>query len=229
MRYLLICLLICFAPQSLGRPNHKLKIGIVSLYDKNYKHIGIYSDLNKKKYAAKHKYNLILYHKTLDKMRPTAWSKIRALQLHLNHYDWLMWTDADSLIMNSNIKLESLIDPTYDLIISCQADGTINTGSFIIKNSNWSRALLKKIYDQTECIHHPWWEQQALIYLLDNYHELYDHIKIVPQRTMNSHPFHAGGEYKTGDFIIHMYNGPNMNKQKLMKEYYAISLLNWNS
>lgn len=201
------------------------KIAIVSLFNAQYKHIGQYSDFNKTSYAKRHKYDLILYHDLLDLKRPAPWNKIPAIQNHLNDYEWIMWSDADSLIMNQDINIESLIDNNYDLIITREAnDKHINTGQFLIKNSSWSRQLLHDIYAQTQFINASgWWEQAALAHLLTTNKSLYKKIKILPQRTMNSHPVEKGGEYIDGDFIIHFY-WPHLDKAKLMKEYYYKSL-----
>src|ERR1700722_2335509 len=67
----------------------KSKIAIISLYNEGYRKVGQYSDWNKKAYAKKHGYDLILYHKILDTTRPPAWSKILAIQENLAEYEWI--------------------------------------------------------------------------------------------------------------------------------------------
>lgn len=199
----------------------KLKIAIVSLYDQGYKHIGQYSDENKKKYAEKHGYDVFIYHNALDATRPAAWSKILAIQKHLKDYDWIYWSDADSLIMNTDIKLESFIDDNVDLIISKECyHGFLNTGSFLIKNTGWSHILLKRIYDQSQFINHSLWEQKALAYLLQVDKTILAHLKIVEQRVLNSNYGYTNAIrcwYKKGDFIVHFF-GP-CDKEKFMKEW----------
>ncbi len=75
---------------------------------------------NKRKYCEKHGYDFICIKKSLDKNRPIPWSKIKLLSniFKTKKYKWVFWTDADSLIMNFNIKLEELIDNNYDFIVS---------------------------------------------------------------------------------------------------------------
>jgi hypothetical protein len=51
-----------------------------------------------------------------------------------------------------------------------------NMGVFLIRNSQWSRQLLRQMWDQDRYIHHKWWENGALLELL-GYHHLID-----PQR-----------------------------------------------
>lgn len=201
------------------------RIAIVSLYDENFKELGKYSDLNKQRYAEKHGYDLFLYHSLLDKKRPASWSKIKALEKHLNNYDWLFWVDADALIMNDSIKLESLIDTKFNFIIAQQERSKhTNCGVFFIRNSDWSKRLLKDIYAQKQFINHKNWEQAAFHYLLNrNYNNCKKHVKIVRQRVMNS-AYWREGIYQPGDFIIHFYGIANKDRAPLMKEFYEKTL-----
>lgn len=197
------------------------KIAIISLYDHNYKHIGQYSDTNKTQYANKNGYDLFLYHESLDNTRPGAWSKILAIQNHLKDYEWIYWSDADSLIMNMQIKLEDIIDDKFNLIISRESGtGNLNTGSFLLKNCDWSEKLLKILYDQTDFINHCWWEQAALAHLFDIEPSLLEHVKILHQRVLNSnikYPEPPDGLFEAGDFVIHFYGG--WDKEALMREW----------
>lgn len=213
-----------FCSQGEDQIKKKSKIAIISLYNQGYKQVGKYSDWNKYAYAKKHGYDLFLYHELFDLSRPPAWSKIPAIAKHLDDYEWIYWSDADSLIMNNTIKLESLIDNNFDLIITAQAsNGVLNTGSFLIRNGNWSRKLLRKIYEQTDFINTTGgWEQSALAYVLSHHKKYYDHIKVLPQRTMNSHIAPGKGQYQPGDFVIHFY-GPR-GKEPLMEANYNKAL-----
>jgi hypothetical protein len=70
------------------------------------------------------------YHLWVDRLednvredKPMAWQlsyrKLQAAKdiLKNNNFKWLVYLDTDSLIMNSNIKLESFIDDSYSLIV----------------------------------------------------------------------------------------------------------------
>lgn len=218
---ILICLIIfnifCLhANNDLKKP----KIAIISLYNEGYKHIGQYSDENKKKYAEKHGYDVFIYHKLLDENRPAPWSKILAIQRHLSDYDWVFWSDADSLIMNTNTRLESIIDDKFDLIIAKECYlGYLNTGSFLIKNTKWSQDLLKRIYSQEQFTNsYGLWEQQALDHLLKIDQNLLPHLKIVHQRVLNSNfDFTPALDcwYQEGDFVVHFFG--DCDKVNLMR------------
>lgn len=170
---------------------------------------------NKNFYCARHGYDFICHEQTLDPERPIPWSKVVAILKAMENPDhkWIFWTDADALVMNHAIPLEDLIDENYDFIISKDM-GSINSGHFLIKNSEWSRKFLHNVYNHTECIHDCWWEQRAIIYELDQHPELLTRTKFIPQRMFNSYPeelgeFQLTTLYQKGDFILHFPSARN--------------------
>lgn len=175
----------------------------------------------KRNMPKKNGYDIFIYHDVLDPSRPAAWSKIIAIQRHLKNYDWLYWSDADSLVMNMSVKLENLIDDKFNLIISREeANGNLNTGSFLIRNCEWSETLLKRIYDLTYFLDHQYWEQAALGYILKIEPALLEKVKILQQRALNSHvmyPENPESMFQCGDFVLHFYG--ECNKYELMRQW----------
>ena len=220
-----------FIPLHSVQPNKaKSKIAIISLYDDGYSHIGQYSDWNKKAYAKKHGYDLYVFHELIDHTRPAAWSKIPAIEKVLDDYEWIYWSDADSLVMNSSTRLESIIDNNFDMIITRETYGwkVLNTGSFLIRNCTWSKNLLKEIYKKTDFIDNATWEQAAFVHLLKTNPALNNRIKVVNQKVMNSHIIRI---FTPGDFVLHFYGSKKwlkketgLDKPGLMKKYYDKSL-----
>ena len=108
---------------------------------------------------------------TLDPSRPPAWSKLRIVRNLLDRYQWVFWLDADALIMNPEVRAETLLDDRYNLILAKQpgpdpwGNHHLNTGSFFIKSDKWSKRLLDDWYDQIQFIDHPGWEQEAFLHL----------------------------------------------------------------
>lgn len=199
----LISLLLCLFPL------HAHKIAIISLaVGEEYQKAVLPGYHNKKEYCKEHGYDFFYVTETLDSSRDIPWSKIPLAQKVLPQYDWVFWSDADSLIMNPAIKLEELIDERYFLIICKQSDGkTINSGEFLIKNTPLSFDFLKEVY-KPEYKNLGFWEQGAVNKVLEkeNYSKktLFLH-----QRAMNSIWGELWGEttrhvhYHTGDFILH--------------------------
>lgn len=124
---------------------------------------------NQQRYAQRHDYTARENSALLDPTRPPAWSKIRAVQSMLNladpektqsqgephyHCDWVLWLDADVVIMNSSIPLESFIpvDPNIHLIVTADRRFTANSGVWLLRNSAWSRQFLQD-----------WWELRSYV------------------------------------------------------------------
>ena len=100
---------------------------------------------NKKRYCDLHSYDFLCFKEKLSS-RPASWIKILYLQRFLKKYDWILWTDADSYVINGDRRIEEFIDPSKDLVV-CEDDVGVNFGVFLIKNSDWSNWLLSEIWD----------------------------------------------------------------------------------
>jgi hypothetical protein len=75
---------------------------------------------NIKLYCDKHNYTLwVDTQHNPDNDRYSSWQKIKtSINILKNHnFKWLFFMDVDCLIMNSDIKLESLIDDEYSFIV----------------------------------------------------------------------------------------------------------------
>jgi hypothetical protein len=109
-------------------------------------------------YAAKHNYKIIDASDWIDSSRPPAWSKIRAVQRLLTDpeydCDWVVWLDSDTLVMNSNIKLESLIpsDKSADLVITEDRSFVFSSGVWMMRKSEWSLTFLEE-----------WWNSKGYV------------------------------------------------------------------
>jgi mannan polymerase II complex MNN10 subunit len=199
------------------------KIAIVGAHDKNYDKIGHYAHLNKLEYAKKHGYHVFLYTGAVDPLRAPYWYKITAIQKHLNDYEWIFWLDSDAIIMNHSIKLESIVDGKYEFICFKDCESTICSGSFLIKNTQWSKQFLGNWYAQQDVNIQPGFDNGALIKLYNESQDIRNRTKLVPQRILSSYPpplCSPTGEYRTGDFIIHFAGITHKDKERLMKEYY---------
>lgn len=114
---------------------------------------------NKKKYADRHGYHLFDGSRHIDSGRPPAWSKIKAVQhlLEEEGCDWVMWTDADTVIMNSKVAVTDFLpaDPTKDLLVGSDKGGGYNSGVFLFRNTEWSRRILQQWWDMREFVRPP--------------------------------------------------------------------------
>jgi mannan polymerase II complex MNN10 subunit len=117
---------------------------------------------NRQNYANKHGYTLVDGSDMLDRSRPPSWSKIRAVQRLFGWIengssveepcDWVFWMDADTVIMNSDIRLESMLPDNSDFLASQDTRRTVNAGAWMIRNSDWSRQFLQE-----------WWNMDSFV------------------------------------------------------------------
>ena len=93
----------------------------------------------------------MIFHK-VDEM-PPYWLRVKDIQnfLATTNYEYIMYLDLDAVFHDFNCSIGQLIESSgnYDMYI-CQDISTIptvnallNTGSFIIKNTEWSKMFVK--------------------------------------------------------------------------------------
>lgn len=184
------------------------------------------SYVNKQAYCEHHGYRFHAYTDSMDTSRPIPWSKVLIILEIMENPDceWVFWTDADSLIMNSKIKLKWFLDERYDMIVASDFNG-INTGQFFIRNCAWSKDFLARVYAKTEYINNGWWEQAAIMDLYDRDDDTRDckHIKVLKQRAMNSYVPEIYQDknvyWHKDDFIIHFAGIRGQQMADLMQKY----------
>jgi len=168
----------------------------------------------KREYCERHNYTFYNYTSMEEKWSP-EWSKIIYCLKHLKQHDWIFWSDVDAMITNYNFKIESILDETVDIIVSNDIGG-MNTGSFLIKNSEWSYNFLQKLYslrDQYEKGDrsfrsnqaNQFTDQDAMVNLfMSNWDNSRVHFKFIDKRIFNSYAMTKADDWQYGDFILHM-------------------------
>ena len=176
-----------------------MKIAILSHGDKKVDIWKKISFINKEKYCKKHGYNFIGSDKKYDD-RPPTWHKLPMIKEYLSKYDWVLWNDPDTLIMNTTIKLEKFINDSYDFIIS-KVD-YINTGVFFVKNSELGLKIITDAYNQEQYIGLKANEEDSIKHLfsINEYKDIVrEKVKIASNASFNKMPYN----FKMKDFIIH--------------------------
>jgi hypothetical protein len=189
---------------------------------------------NIKQYCEKHGYTLwIDQQNELDNNRSSHWQKIKTSINILPSFDWVFFIDTDCLIMNSNIKLESLIDDDYSFIVpnhnvaandnpitNIEGIHNVITSQFLVKNDTDGLAILQAIWDAEG------WPEEMDISTFDyegrqmriviNSLKFKDKIKIIEEKLLNrfwyiNNPYmvmHFKGVnnnvWQAGDFIVHV-------------------------
>lgn len=111
---------------------------------------------NKERYCKK--YGYALYDESelsLDTSRAPSWSKIKATQRLLTEEpcDWVFWLDADTVIMNSNKRVEEFLprtDSSINIVVTRQKGTGFNAGAWLIRNTDWSKEFLQRWWDMKQ-------------------------------------------------------------------------------
>jgi hypothetical protein len=169
----------------------------------------------------------------IDYNRPLPWSKVKLINKYLlnEKYDYLIWMDGDTLIMNSDISCIDLINElsqNKDLMFTTDWK-MINTGVMFIKRSQWSIDFFNHIWNMTDYINSDCWEQDAIKYCFDNNILNTDfHGIIIPwakQKRFNSYWYN----WSYGDFLLHFAGCFRINKialNRMMIQWSPIKIPN---
>jgi hypothetical protein len=173
---------------------------------------------NHKYYCQQHGYNYI-QNVEVDSLIPACWSKIKAIIDAFNNFKWVLWADSDTLIVNTDIKLESFLNSENDIISQCPVTYfdklsltseqcyklmPLNTGAFFIQNTSWSMELLQEVYEKrpvnySEALWDGFGEQEAIIDILKERKDGFEHVSYTSN--LQSHPKF----YNRDIMFIHFY------------------------
>lgn len=211
------------AADRIRRAPQPQEILILTAYTPDIANYGEISSANKDRYAREHGYAFRSVTKGFVPHRPPAWSKIHFIRTALGKYPWVFWSDADALVTNFAVRIESIISAGHDVFLT-EAQCPIrhlNTGSMLFRRSLFSLLFLRAVWNLKVFTHDPTWEQRAVNHLCANYR--LPRVRTSPNRHFNSygHVENDPDPYQPGDFIIHFPGRPN--KLELMRHYAATS------
>ena len=178
-------------------------------------------------YALRHEYTRITDESVYDPNRSFSWSKIPLMQKYLSQYDFLVWMDADVLVMNPEIRFETFINmmkPSSFMFIGHDLND-LNMGVFVIRNCPLAHDFPTDVWNKTEYLNHIWWEQAAVIDLWKNSQKYRPHIDILEHRHINimnafCPEIDPDVHWLPGDFCIHFAGIRNNNMlDKIQRQY----------
>ena len=178
---------------------------------------------SKKRYCEKRGYEYVLGdEKFWDREKPIPWSKIPFLLDVLKNSsdgEFIFMSDADVYITNMDFDIEKSIVPLLpenkDLLMTIDSCGHINDGNILIRNSEWSRGFWKRVYEQTDLLYHPWWENAAVIKLLELNKDDLNKTEITNNcRLFNAYIQGLQGMplWQPGDFLVHFAGIYDVNR-----------------
>ena len=227
------------------------EICVLVSYDSNYASMAeITVQNNIKRYCELHGYNLVIdEQKEIDNDRSPQWQKIKTSinLLKNNSFKWLLFLDTDCLIMNPNIKLDSLLDDNYSFIVPQQSvkaednpitniEGIYNviTSQFLVKNDEFGLSILEEIWSAKG-----WPDEMSLdtfdyenrqVRIIINNSQFKDKIKIIDEKLLNrfwyvNNPFVVmhfnninNNVWQPGDFIVHVVGYKTEDRIQLLSD-----------
>jgi len=169
---------------------------------------------SKRTYAQKHGYTYIeAGQEWWDRRRPVAWSKVPFIIKTLSTLPEgaLVWqSDADVLITNMDLKIEDHVLPLLpegkDMLLIYDACHHLNSGNILMRNTAWCRDYWKRVNEREDCTYHIWWENMAMIKLIEENQGDKNRIHITNQhKRFNAYIMGVEGEHlwTPGDFLVH--------------------------
>jgi hypothetical protein len=154
-----------------------MKITICTSYSLDYTIGHVCAEVNRQ-YAVKHGYPFECIVDNYDKMMSAisprthcTWYKVLQIIALLRnpHNEWVVWLDADAVIIDHNKRLEELIIKAMekDLIISENMNNgaLLNAGVLLIRNSQWSRDLWADVWTVSKYFDTYFYEKSALLHV----------------------------------------------------------------
>jgi len=207
------------------------KICIVMSHTENIYSYSKIAEYINKLYAYKHGYDFKIFNLVM-KDRAPQWCKIDAINRVLNDqqskYDYLFWIDADAFFNNHNIPLDAFITDSNKNIIICDdipnstRPNTVNTGTFFVKCTEWSRDFFNQIwkYDGEYLYKH--FHEQTIIdmCILQNFINIKEKIIVYPTNTFNSTFGKLWDKnYIRDNFILHIMAQSSDTRRAYMNEW----------
>jgi galactosyl transferase GMA12/MNN10 family len=121
------------------------------------------------RYAQLHGYEIVVGDVDADGRAP-AWGKVPFLRRLLESYDFVLWIDADALILDPSVDLETIVpaDAFQAFAVTRSLPGWGSSpclGVWAFRAGPRAQRFLAAVWEQEDLIEHAWWEQTALMRL----------------------------------------------------------------
>jgi hypothetical protein len=148
------------------------RLCLATSYTADFADIGGYCAMALHLYAIRHGYAVHVV-SDLKTERPPAWHRVQLIPALFDlGYEFVLWTDADTVILRQDKDILSEVRPGKDLYLvehthpAFPTSKVPNTGVMLVRNTAWSRNFFERVWSMTEYRDHNWWENAAVIDLL---------------------------------------------------------------
>lgn len=206
-----------------------MKIAICMFYDDNVKE---FSDISRditSIYCEKHNIDLIVSHTVKNTQRKPHWERIYLILEHLSKYDYMVWIDSDAFFYENSKHIMDLIkEHDTPIIFSRDQDNqNVNTGVFIVKNTQYSIDFLNKwgyddeIYNHTLVLNNLH-DQDGLDYMFNhNIMDIHNNSQFVNYGVLQH--FYIDDAFTIKPMIFHMC-GKKHNIRVMLARFYLNQL-----
>lgn len=201
-----------------------MTFAIVMLYDHNRCDFGDLTSKVARQYCGAHGYRFKCYREILDTTRSPHWSKLVAMEQELGGADeWLLWLDADALIVQPRIRLQDIVssfaNSNTDLIFSTDRNG-LCSGVFFLRNTAWARSFLRAAYlmgEEPGCGHLH--EQKTIETLWRSFPDIRAKIEFIPDNVIQN----PESMFSPTAFIMHYWAATKpfeIHQEKILRATY---------
>jgi len=169
------------------------------------------------RHAARHGYPAYVLRSNVYPLDNGIWNKL-AFILHLLVLElekpeevrtkWLMWVDADSIVVNPALSLDIFLPPkdfSNVHVLATKDMNGLNAGIFFLHVHHWSLQMVIKAISIPQ--HRPdiglGFLEQTALYQTFNDTEFQESVVYQPRIWYNTYEFHHAYEGKHGDFLAH--------------------------
>ena len=219
-----------------------MKICVFSPYS-NIPELAAITVPNKRKYCERHGYDFLtppLGGTGINQDEMYGFRRRMPMAIELlksNKYDWIWVVGVDILVTNHTIKLESIVDDNYGMIVGTEPTG-VGMDSYIVRSQKGGLEFIELVASYRNNPIGATHEQSTIDTLCKQNPELLKVLKLVPQRILNAYKYdtlrhysvlHPGfanstdcfgnsGEWQPGDFVLHTPGISDEQKWTLLLE-----------
>jgi len=146
--------------------------------------------------------------------------------------DYVLFLDADAIVVNNDYRIESFINSNFDII--CTEDygpSLMNAGVLLIKNTEWVKTFLKEWWNVCDTLEGGpdnikgfyenglWHDQTCFSHLLKTYPNVDNHINIIDNKVLNGRYFN---DTQNKNFIFHAFSYGQYPNRSLDSAYHEL-------
>lgn len=191
---------------------------ILTQYDETYSSLAELTSPTKRRYAAIYGYTFTEVQGFGRKDIPVNWQKIPTILSALDSSEWVMWSDADSAIMNPSIDVLSLAGDDDEIVVGMhiidygQKNYVLHGGNILFKSTTLVRDFLCESLDMYGKVRQDrLMEELAYIAVWKSrmaYRKIAKLVKLsslctIPRHTAYMRHIVGFDFYSPGDFVIH--------------------------